>query len=1257
MDIGLVPLFEKLAPHLLAGLGKTVASPFLTQWQINTAIQDAVSDTTLPAEASDWLADWRKSDSFKELLVALISGQRRSEQDILDDFLKFVPVIDCHRARDQALNLLRTFLTHLDQTVVFRSRELATHDQREESRHREALAHWALILEAIRTPGTAGLVPGASRDDAGGTEALYHAKLDEAKRLLDRGKVKAAQSVAQAVREELGDQPHTNNLRFRIETNLGVCALALGDIQGARQHLSAAAASDATKALAWANLAQLALREGNTEQGLADSGKALDLDCSDVAVVATRLLVLHETGREQQFSQLSAENDAARNSTKCLAVVALQQYEQRRFAESEEILKSCLRNSNQGGLWELLGRTIFVPTQEKLRASRALPWRMEETDRSRLKEAESAFTKAIELLRTTDYERELQAALVNRAGCRISLGNLAGALEDSSEAHQLDPTCIEAAHARVTAHILREEFSQALKILDAEPNLKNEPRMLIHAAYAYRNQEQFSDVVQVLEPHWRATTTPDTFELIATLLAQAHRELGNIEKSRQLVTQVLEKTGRSPQALLIGASHELAIGENDRADELVSEALDSAGPDPAPAASDELGDILARLGRFSEAATAYERIFSGTPDDPVREKYVLCLYRSSRRSRAYKVARQIRLREGVVPAISEVEARLAAEIGELPDAAHIFTQLCSIKPVAATLRVVLVQLLYKMLDWEACKKDLQRISIDDDGLSPEDLLTVSRYRKLLDLPTPLEFAYEAWRRGRNIPEVQLGYAAFFFSEESRGNSALEPAETARADTTVTLARGKETREVTLVAESDAAPMQGEVSVKSKQGHRLLGVKKGDTVYWSETSLGSIGYQVADVQSKYVSAVRKVFQEFPFAFPDDQSLIPVEVPPGDPSLLLASIERRHQHAESVLDLYRSRKATIAMLGKLLGMPLGEAWMRLSMMDNEKLLVSTGSQEEADEAGKALKETKGLVMDFTALLTAARLNILDKVSETYADIIVPQHVVDEVLNTLAEWKLEPQGMYYWGKQNGYYVEHKGPPEYRKELSKLLETIVDFIKSKATIKGCPALLEYEPDTLGRLSEALGKPILASGTLAEQLSLPLWVDDLASRLATRNERQIDCVSTQCVLSDLLSRQAIAAPVYSSYVNQLLGWNYWFIRVRSEDLIVFLEEQNFAMTNGFLKRLQNLAGPECTLDSAIDVAAGMVMTAHQRNWPLSIIDLLLDALIGVVVRGRDPRTSLSRLEQRFRAGLQTSSLIKDRILVSIVLWRKLMSA
>jgi predicted Zn-dependent protease len=173
-------------------------------------------------------------------------------------------------------------------------------------------------------------------------EKIFHARVDEARELMQAGKSRSAKLQLLRLRNELTDKSPSVDLLFRIATNLGVCALDLSDIETANTELQLALHLQPHNRTALANAAWLALVEDKPEEALPFITHALKEQPQDPHIMSLYLETLYRLGRTQEIADLMTQEPWIPEDPTCVGVLGEIQCREGNYVEGEALPRKSL---------------------------------------------------------------------------------------------------------------------------------------------------------------------------------------------------------------------------------------------------------------------------------------------------------------------------------------------------------------------------------------------------------------------------------------------------------------------------------------------------------------------------------------------------------------------------------------------------------------------------------------------------------------------------------------------------------------------------------------------------------------------------------------------------------------------------------------------------------------------------------------------------------------------------------------------------
>ncbi len=208
--------------------------------------------------------------------------------------------------------------------------------------------------------------------------------------------------------------------------------------------------------------------------------------------------------------------------------------------------------------------------------------------------------------------------------------------------------------------------------------------------------------------------------------------------------------------------------------------------------------------------------------------------------------------------------------------------------------------------------------------------------------------------------------------------------------------------------------------------------------------------------------------------------------------------------------------------------------------------------------------------------------------------------------------------------------------------LHSLLEFAESFDRIPSYPLLDVAERSKLIDVITLHGAGAIFAGEETDE-GCVIVSDDLGlSELAQSYE--IKTFNTQAVLMELVRSETITEEFYSSAIERLASLNYWFLRVRSDDIVRSLEANSFRTSDGTRAMLKTLEGPGCSEESALSVGIDL-MVSLAVGAPLLQAEMILNAVIAALRHGRDGNRILRRFRDEISQRLYLLPLRRDQIL------------
>lgn len=1212
----LLGIFINIASSILYDSGKLILNSLRNTSSLSSAIAATAKSFTSIEGVEQTLSEWCAGEYFSDFLDRLKQGERNfTDDEIVTLFIDTTGFYVGEDTRPQAYNILKAFAGALDRQIYASKDGLSYFVSRHETQQTETLrAISDLPRKIVETLGLQSLPADSAREVTAVKEQIYNARIDEARNLLLEGRVSSARGILERLQVEISGSSPSAELQFRIITNLGACALDLDDLDTARVNFEKAFALQPNDPKALSNLALAALLGNEFEQARVLSAQARQADPQNPNATITYIQSLRQLGKNAEIGQLMLNEPWIYHDPDCALVLGQIKFDDHNFIGAEAFLRLYLQSGQQkpiAGI--LLAEAIYLPIQESMQS--VMPWRLPSWMVVRLEEADRILLSTIEALKKYENRKLLHGALVTRAGIRGALGRLEEALRDVDAVLLEDEQNTGALHNKGLIFLQTNQPGEAIRWLEKiqGQNERNDAAVLLADAYLLNDQP--SKTVEMLQPLWKLEDEEQRHMLIIDLLLAAYAKLGSVVEIEKMLQFVSEKRSNDPDVIALIAHQRVRDGKVEEAIALLKKAKASASQSQTNWLSLDLANLYYSEHRYVEAAEEFRPIVDTNVNNPTLQKYIISLFNAGSLNEAYSIAQTVRGAGEAIPVITEIEVRVLEYIGNLTQAKELRLQLSQKEPKNVAHRVQLALIEFWMGDRESARELLNIIRYEDIKDDATTLIQIAQTRSLLGMDNILPLTYRARQLEPENPDMHLAYMSLFLRREELDQIMLI-AGVIDVDCAVHLTSGNVSR-VFIIVDRISNLDPREIPSTSDLAKKLIGCQKGDEVILRESPLEELSYGIVDVHSKYVFAFQETMSEFTTRFPNHSAIQMIRVEDHSPAKMLAMLDERHKMIALVTGAYQERQLTLGAFAKLVGRSLFEVWAGLMSQIDGRLIASSGNIAEAEIEIRFLSQADKAVLDFTALLTLAHVQLIDRLPNRFSRILIAQSTLDQINQILATDFFGPRpSMVVW-KEKDQYLRQDVTAESFENGRRFLQQILGFLESKAEIAPANLALNLSRAELNGFEDTLGRYSIDTILIAKELDAPLYADDLMLRMLARNDWQVEGFWTQTLLADMQHRGVISDDEYHGAIRVLALSNYYFLSVNADDLIWILRKHDFVVTGVVAHVLRILSGPDCSPESSLTVLSELIY----RLWlePISEVQkvLILDQVLATLIAGR----------------------------------------
>ncbi len=1067
-------------------------------------------------------------------------------------------------------------------------------------------------------------------------------RIDAARDLIQQGLIVSARTLLQRIEDEVEELPDT--LRFRLATNLAVCALGEGKFDEASSLIEEAHIIQPENPVAITNAALAAQLQQNPKRAAELAQKALAIDTRDSNAAAKLIWALWDMGESEQLEGFVASEEWITQESASASALARVRALQARYDNAIIIYRSLIDTDPDDaqahlGLSQCLLTHAQVDRLPDVHSNEAL---------TKIREAEIEADRAIELLKPTQFYARRHEALVLRAVARALLEKVDEAMRDVDAVLGETPKHPVATLNKGLILLKKGLPGEARKCLESIQDPEVRADSLLPLADACRESGDATAAITLLKGSFKLDP-PGTEDLgRAESLLRAEAATGNDDSVGPVLEAAIERYPNDPGLFILDAVRSDLEGDTEASAAALTKAIELAGEPHRRAIQTQLGYLYESMRRFADAAKQFAKACDNDASHPAAVPMLLSLFNSRQYRNALDLARKIREVDDSTPrVVIEVEAEILGHVGDAGRAALLYRELCSQEDSTPDDLVRLALAQFRCGERDAALETIREIDVSQLGRDSQILMKLAYMKRFLGSTDYIHDAYLSLRYGLNDPDAYLGYFRLFLGL-GRNEEWEEPI-VVGPGCAVRIKSGGEEQWWQILEDGEESYGPRDLSSEHDLAQRLLGQSVGYVVELRQ-GLGGLSYEITDLQSKYVRAYQEILGEFGTRFPDNLSLSRIELD-SDFTQIFQSIELRDQHFRNAGKLYQSGKVPFVSFCDLIGRSTLEVWAEYTAQPSGRLHFGTGSEQETNEASALLRDANGIVLDITALLTVHRLELAKYLQTRFSRVAIPQQVFDEIQRIVYTMKMDGAPSSYVGKDDeGQYVLTEITENVWKKRQEYALSVLELAESFERIPSYPMLAVNEPEkTIGFLPLAVAGALYAGDEQSEVRPV-LASDDLLQSDMARS-LGLGVVNSQALLIELLRSDVIKDREYSSKIEELVLLNYWLVRISPQDILQSLETNGYQTTPGMQAMLRTLGGPDCTEDAAAAVGAEVVASLAKGPVIQQQLDLLLSSVVAEIRRGRDTNRVLLKFKNEIAMRLRLAPFHCTRILQTVDLY------
>jgi len=1100
-------------------------------------------------------------------------------------------------------------------------------------------------------------------DSATAPVSEYQEEIDYSRKLLQEHNPRSALKYLMDLRERIWYRTEDALVRFRILTNIGSAQLELNENTEAGLCFIEALQyqSEDEKALCNAALGHFLIGNRSKCQELFE----IVLNRNPANLQARSLRV--ETFDSDQSFEDIVENvpEEYRNTTLVAASLGVVAEKLGELYEAQRWFRTSVkadrddkyRSASRAYLGTVLLKIFLAEYKDKV----YLGWAPPSGATADLAEVVELLTQSWNEISHTELRSFYPWVLANRAIAHLLMGQSSEAVKDIDEVLNIEPSDVGFRKIGAVFALGEKDTKKAISLLQDVQWCDEVPDAPYYLALALSQDGRQEAAVELLTDLLERDI-PETLRLDTCItLLGIYLDSGEVEKAKCFTRSLCSDDPGNPCYLGMCAKIARCEGEMDNAIELLDKArknITDATPVPC---LQTIANEFCFIERPEDAAHVFSTYVDTTVDSPDLHNYLLCLYRVGDLEHALKICKALREAHGPLDYVTQIEAAVYEDIGDLPMAEAVCREYISRFPQDLGMQLSLAVINCHQRKFDEVDRFLQEVP--DIDIEDMTLLMCEQfaflYLQIGDCIKALDVMYEARRQYFREKEAHGKYLGVFIQRDPSVDELLDVSEVG-LDVAVCIAgEGQEPRWILVEDRDNPNLAAGEYPPSHRLAKSLLGKKVGDIVTLSESELSQEQVEIKEIRSKYVYAFQKSLASWQDMFPGDHSIqrVPIgqpeqegEVPVGFQKIL-GWHSRRYERESQIEQLYRENKLTIGSFAEALGVNIVQAWSKL--MGNPELGIryALNLPQERDNASSILETRPKLVADPIALLTLHGLRAGDLVVSKYGKLGIAASSKAAIQTAIEDQKVMKSGV-YMGSDSDEDGRDVSPDEI-KRYREFLEEILNWIDGNCETIPCYAALAVGGERR-ELGQKIGRSFMDSILIAQEKEKVLFSDDRILRSLAKERYSVNGIWTQALLRKCLDTGSLERDNYNRYIVKLSCSRYYDTAIDGEILLEAARQSAWRPSGQFKVVAESLSGKHSEVRSAVTVAADFIYLLWQKPaLPDPLIHGLLDSLV-LLRDGREAIVSLVSLKHGISNRFGSRSRHTTHILGIIEAWESI---
>lgn len=1086
----------------------------------------------------------------------------------------------------------------------------------------------------------------------------HSAEIDHARDLIDNLKPKEALDYLEALEKRIWNNTNTIS-KFRILTNKAAALSSLRKENEAGKLFIQAYQYNPSDEKATCNRALGHLLLGQTTEAEVYAKKVLEMNPISTRAFGILINCSSETSpMEEIIKNIPPETLKSEDVAFALANATRQRGD---FVSSIKWLETALESSSDKrkknpDLKSTLGATILESMMSRHEVVNGIQLTPE--DREKINKSIQMLSESIDELSNSESINYRPSLFANRATAYKLVGELEKAVADMAMAVKIQPD--DAAFVKQYAFLLHGlgEKEKAIELLKTVIGKEETPEASYLLAGILFDENRLTEAEEILVKSFEYNLPEDLLIEGQRMLIHIYLKEKKNDDARKVANSVRSVRPTDIGNLIAASRIERSDSNMEAGLSLLEEANGYITSKTDAHLIIDLAEEFFKLQKYNTAWPLYEKVIDPRVPSPQLDNLLYSYYRSNEIDKTINAFDKIQNEDKNLFQL-QIQLSTLENIGDLKKASENAELYLKKHPNELEIRVRLATHWFRMDEFEKLDKFLSEdVDIVLLPIRPGfQLAALYAHRKMTE--KAIWAAYELRRANFNSGEAHAKYISIFLAEDHKLETFLSPSKKVEVSSAVCIKNDK--GEMTwYLLEDRKNPTTNEIPTTTGLGSILLGKTTGESVVISEGAMGKIEVQIVEVKNKYVYALHESMKILPERFSEYKGFERFSVDASSEEKTKESLDKvlnvisqRDDYISETEKFYKDTKFTAGAFAHAIGKNIVDVWYGLAYSETG-IKSCLGTLQEREEAFSVLKNNKEIVIDLTALLTLAQLDLLPICKNVFDKIFITQSSIDDLQEIIAEKKgMGSKGYTTISKEGDNFFRQEVTAEQIAKQAESLENLKKWIRETCEFLPCKSM--HEVNRADEMKEVLGRSFLESMLVAKENSKPLYSEDFATRLLAQSpEFGVSGFWTQAMLIHALSNKIISEEEYQSFTIKLILGRYHHTTINGNTLLEAAKQSNWKNEAPLSAVLQSLEGSKMEIRSA----TGVLVDFLYPLWQKPILDSQREAIVMIVLdtitKERDPRQVVTFFRGAVRMRFLPTPLIEARVQQLITAWENI---